>query len=349
MGDKENGVLQRELKEVFSEMRAALAEVCGLETRTTEKTIDAWWRVGKRVNEVKANSRRYGERAIPVLAAALSKALSRQISDVDLWVAANVANVYPEKEYIDNLVARAKEKRVSFTYSHLRALSSSELKLDQNADKRKEWEERILNEGLTAEALFKALRKARGSTRRLAKVPKSPYHACQQIIKACRDLSDRVNDWTAGLAPAGAPTANPDALHAKLGEGLEEAVKAVLDARGGLTVLENKLNEVTAVLSEYLERKAQAAEAVSDTEPPRRAKGLVEDEKPEEEWDDSDEWPEEEEEEDDEDFDDADEDIDEETDDEESVEEEDEYVPVKAPKPKKVKKPREKKIRSPMW
>lgn len=256
------------LRAVFTELKAALVTAEQTVRKNNRVVIQSWFAVGALVDKVDSNESKFGAKATRLLAQALSLALNTNISEEHLWTQARVSKIYTLPQ-IEKLLDRAEKRGSTFSWTHLRYLTSL-LTMPKAEVVRKKLENRVITEALSSDQLLNeiaAYKRKRAATHASSggtrgpkvKPPKSPAMACRQIIKYKRDTENRVQGWDDVLFGWVAQI-GPD----QASEGLiEEMEEARTEAFLGKTLYEEtaaKLEKAIKRAKKLLTQKGELAE-----------------------------------------------------------------------------------------
>ena len=171
-----------------SDLKKQFNEIKDLFKQRTLNDVDTGYEIGARVLQIKNGRKMYGEQAVFRLATALG------LDDSYLYKLSRLPKRFPEKEFV--ILSRRNQRHTDapLTISHWLALVAKDKR-----DQAREWYERAMMEGWTADEL-KAQRTERSETIRNSS-PDAKHVFHQSVERTLRDLK-RANPALAELREA---------------------------------------------------------------------------------------------------------------------------------------------------
>lgn len=171
--------LPESLQPIYTKLRDYL--LAGVRQRVLSRHA-----IGEEVSRVTENETKYGDQAIPLLAAALG------ISDQLLWACRLFARTY-EKDYLLKLLTAAEKRNLALSWTHFEVLSGAK----GGAPARQRLEKQILEQGLSTDQLRLQVAGSlsRGKGGRQVVLPKTPLAALKQMTNLRDQIEARMTGW----------------------------------------------------------------------------------------------------------------------------------------------------------
>ena len=279
------GKLPRELRVDFRNMFKAANSIYQTEHKASCEMLRSWYVLGTICAKHQRGSTA-GDEATVILAAALSKAMRRNISALTLGQAAKVTRVYSWPA-LESLLKRAGKANISIAWNHI-SQGLATFKTASEAASRKKWENELIARGYSVEAFLAEIRHERekkGTKKNVpgrgVAVPKSPGAACRQILKYRNEIAVRLTGWDSALFDY-VEKAGPADCTDELVESLGETLTGVLEVLKTFSGVESRLKAAIARVEKVKARRAELAEADPKQ---KRKSAVVEEEEVEEEID----------------------------------------------------------------
>lgn len=240
---------ERLLAEMPDALREVRTEILQEFTQLSESNIWGQWRIGRLVQQVIGDERRYGEFAIQSLAATMPEV----VNENDLLECRKLAQAYTE-ESLKNLLDRRTAGGKRITYNHLKYLAGV-----KPAD-RKTLLTRVFKEDLSVRDLAAAIQEKLGQRSRGGRRPQMPKtigSGLSQMMKFASVFSSRRTLWEKAVF-ARIEKASPEDIRPALLNMIREAQQQLGQSLHDEQLLLRNLEQAEARVVRVIESRAKA-------------------------------------------------------------------------------------------
>jgi len=260
--------LTTEQKKLFQMMPKPLQAMAAKMKRATDEIVShevlGKYGLGEEVRRVTNNERKYGEAAVPTLAAFLGEHPNV------LWDCQRFCNAYTRTE-VERMIRRVGAGGQRITFGHLRVLSG--LEGTDALKKRVRLEKAILEEGLSVRALEKAVQAILGS-RTTSATPGRNVRVAKDVLSGLADMTtntkklvNRVPSWEKGVFVR---VAAGDGVTKKTVTQLEASKKVMDDSIAKLEGVSSQLDKAISQAKKELAKPNRPAPAKKKTAPKKK-------------------------------------------------------------------------------